>query len=135
MIQKVENTILKRISWIIWGVLLGLLILLGSAFWGTWQMKVALQEQVSMMEPLLTTVWEQQATLQAQLIYVQSDTYVDEWAQVHAGMTQPGETLVIPIMPTPTMTPTPFPSPVPPPTPTPAPLLQRWWRVLSGGGQ
>ena len=126
------TTTIKRISWIIWGILLGLTILLGSAFWRAWQMNVALQEQVRLMEPMLTAAWEQQVTLQAELAYVQSDVYVDEWSQTHAGMTQPGETLVVPIIPTATITPTPQPTPIPTPTPTPLPLLQRWWRALSG---
>lgn len=130
MTKKSENTTLRRISWIIWGVLLGLIILLGSAFFRARQMNVALQEQVRLMEPLLTAVWDQQATLQAELNYVQSDMYVDEWARVHARMTQPGEILVIPIVPTPTLTPTPIPIPIPSPTPTPESLLRRWWRAL-----
>ena len=130
MTKTAENITFKRISWLIWGVLLGLIILLGLAFFRAWQINVALQEQVRLMGPLLTAAWDQQATLQAKLSYVQSDTYVDEWARVHAGMTQPGEILVIPIVPTPTITPTPIPTPIPSPTPTPEPLLRRWWRAL-----
>lgn len=132
MTKKVENPTLRRISWIIWGIMAGLIVLLGSAFLYAWQMNQALKEEVTLLQPMLTGVVEQKVTLQAELEYVKSDTYVDEWSRVHAGMTQAGETLVVPIIPTPTTTPTPMPTPTPTPTPTPQNLWQRWWRSLTG---
>lgn len=127
-----QNTTIKRISWIIWGGLAVLVILLASAFTRAWEMNQVLRAEVSTLEPMLTAAAEEKATLQAQLDYVQSDAYVDEWSRVHAGMTQPGETLVVPIAPTPTPTPPPLPTAVPTPTPTPLPFWQRWWRALTG---
>jgi cell division protein FtsB len=133
MPKQEKNLNLKRLRWILWGLLTGLVLLLASAFSRAWRMNQTLEAEVATLAPMLTAVLEDQATLQARLEYVQSDAYVEEWSRVHAGMTQPGETLVVPIMPTATPTPNPTPTPVPTPTPTPAPFWQRWWRALQGG--
>ncbi len=133
MTKKVEQgTTIKRITWLIWLGLLVLVILLGSAFSRAWEMNQTLQAQVATLAPMLTAVMEEKATLQARLDYVQSDAYVDEWSRVHAGMTQPGETLVVVVAPTPTLTPRPTALPLPTPTPAPLPFWQRWWRALTG---
>lgn len=133
MTKTVENVTIKRISWMIWALMVGLLVLLGSAFLHVWRINQTLQEELAVLEPMLTTSWEQQATLQAELIYAKSDTYTEEWARVHAGMTQPGETLVVAKIPTVTPTQTPLPTPTLTPSPTPQYFWQRWWRSLSGG--
>jgi hypothetical protein len=58
-----ESPALKRISWVIWGVMAVLIVFLGSAFLRAWQMNRALQAKMDALEPMLTAVWEQQATL------------------------------------------------------------------------
>ncbi|MBN2005658.1 MAG: hypothetical protein JXA21_20040 [Anaerolineae bacterium] len=132
MTKTPENVTIKRISWVIWTLMVGSLVLLGSAFLHAWRINQALQEEVAVLGPMLTAAGERQATLQAELTYVKSDTYVEEWSRVHAGMTQPGETLVVAMIPTATPTPTPLPTPTPTPTPTPQYFWQRWWRSLMG---
>ena len=132
MNKNPESPTIKRISWFLWGSLALLSILLVSAFSHAWSLHQTLEEKEALLEPLLTAQQEEHATLQAQLTYVQSDAYVEEWAQNDARMTRPGETLVILIIPTPTPTLTPTPLPAPTPTPTPLPFWQRWWQSLTG---
>ncbi len=132
MTKTVENVTVKRISWVIWILTVGLLAILGSAFSHAWRLNRELQDELAVLEPMLTASWEQQATLQAELAYVKSDAYVEEWARVHAGMTQPGETLVVVKIPTATPTPTPMPTVTPTPSPTPQYFWQRWWQTLTG---
>ena len=110
MTKKSEHTpMIKRISWVIWGVLAVLILVLASAFVRAWRMNQVLKAEVASLAPMLTAVLEEQATLQARLEYVQSDTYIEEWSREHAGMTKPGETLVVPVELTPTPTPVPTP--------------------------
>ena len=132
MNKNPESPKIKRISWIIWGSLALLSILLASAFSHAWSLHQTLEEKEALLEPLLTAQQEELTTLQAQLTYVQSAAYVEEWAQNEARMTRPDETLVILILPTPTPTLTPTPLPAPTPTPTPLPFWQRWWQSLTG---
>ena len=128
--DKRTRTIRKRLSWMLWGILAVLIFLLASAFSRAWLTNQALREQVQVLEPMLTAVSDEQATLRAQLTRVQSDTYTEQWAREHAGMTQPGEILVIPIEPSPTITPTPSPTPFP--NPTPVPFWKTWLDTLRG---
>lgn len=127
--------VIKRMMWVSLGLLVILVALLASAFFQAWQTNRALEEKVDVLAPMLTAAVEEQATLRAELEYVKSDEYVERWAREHAGMTQSGETLVIPIMPTATSTPIPTVTPLPTPTstPVPAPFWQRWWQALRGG--
>lgn len=137
MKEQSGHRVIRRIMWVSLGLLVVLVMLLASAFYQAWQTNQALEEKVDVLAPMLTAAVEEQVTLQAELEYVKSDEYVERWAREHAGMTQPGETLVIPIMPTATPTPLPtatlVPSPTATPTPTPAPFWQRWWQALQGG--
>ena len=133
MTKKEEpNPTIKRISWIIWSGLAVLMLVLISAFARAWTTNQALQGEIATLELMLTAAYEEQATLQARLDYVQSDAYIAEWSQVHAGMALPEETLVIPVAPTSTPTPIPTPKLAPTPTPTPLPFWQKWWRALKG---
>ncbi|MGC9394676.1 MAG: hypothetical protein ACP5J4_07455 [Anaerolineae bacterium] len=133
MAKKEEsNPTIKRFSWILWGGLAVLIIVLASAFSRAWTMNQTLNNEIATLAPMLTAALEEQATLQARLDYVQSDAYVAEWSQTHAGMTLPEETLVVPIVPTSTPTPIPTSTAVPTPTPTPLPFWQKWWRALTG---
>ena len=133
MAKKEElNPTIKRVSWIIWAGLAVLIVVLASAFARAWTMNQTLNDEIATLAPMLTAALEEQATLQARLDYVQSDAYIAEWSQVHAGMTLPEETLVVPIVPTSTPTPIPTSTPVPTPTPTPLPFWQKWWRTLTG---
>ena len=53
------------------------------------------------LEQELSQVQTEQTTLQAQLEFVASDTYLEQWARVDARMTKPGETIIIPLTSTP----------------------------------
>jgi cell division protein FtsB len=66
--------------------------------------------------------------LQAQLDYVKSDAYVEDWARSEEKWVRPGEYLVVPVIATPVAGPPP--APAPPPAP-PAPW-QVWWALISG---
>lgn len=125
-----ERPEIRRISWLVWAVLAVLLVVLASAFAQALALNRTLRAKVAILEPMLAEQQQLNATLQAQLDYVQSDTYVEAWAQEHAGMVRPGETLVIPLAATPTPTPTPTSTPAP--TPTPMFFWERWWQALFG---
>lgn len=131
MNDTTERPTIKRVSWIIWGVLAALILFLASAFSRTWAINQALQTELHTLAPMLTAIADEQLTLEARLEYVQSDTYVESWAREHAGMTLAGETLVVPIIPTATPTLTPRPTEMPSPTPTALPF---WQRLFSGFG-
>lgn len=123
---------IKHISWMLWGLLIVLIVLLFAAFSRAWTLQQALQEKEAQLVPLLTAQAHEHATLQAELTYVQSDAYAEAWAQGDAKMVHPEETLVIPLISTPTVTPTPVPTYTPTPTPEPKPFWQRWWDQLRG---
>jgi hypothetical protein len=92
----------QRVSWLIWAGLAVLVILLGSAFSQAWQTNQALRGELATLEPMVTAALREQSTLEAQLVYVQSDAYVESWSKTHAKMALPGETLVVSIHATPT---------------------------------
>ncbi|MBN1486646.1 MAG: septum formation initiator family protein [Anaerolineae bacterium] len=129
-----EQPVIKRLSWFIWGVMAVVIFLLVSAFISSAATNRALRKKLAVLEPMVTQVFEEQATLQVELTRVQSDAYVEQWARERARMTQPGDVLVIPILPTPTITPVPIPTPLPTPTPTPQPFWKAWWGTLTGQG-
>ncbi len=122
----------KRMTWLVGILLLVFIVLLVSAFVRAGALHQALEQKRDVLEPMVMTQQAEQATLQVQLTYVQSDEYVSQWAQENAGMTEPGMTLVRPVRPT--LTPVPPPTPVPTPTitPTPQPFWERWWQALTG---
>jgi cell division protein FtsB len=134
--KEKQNRFTQRASWLLWGLLAGLLMVLASAFAKTWQTGQALKAELATLEPMVTAAMAEQATLEAELDYVQSDAYVEEWSLTEARMTRSGETLVIPVIasptPTPTATPTPEPSAAPTVAPTAAPFWARWWQALVG---
>ncbi|MGC9348537.1 MAG: hypothetical protein ACP5JG_10405 [Anaerolineae bacterium] len=136
--KQKENRFTQRASWLLWGLLAGLLMVLASAFVKTWQTGQALKAELATLEPMVTAAMAEQATLEAELAYVQSDAYVEEWSLTQARMTRSGETLVIPViaspMPTPTVTPTPEPAQRAAPTVSPrdTPFWSRWWQALVG---
>lgn len=130
MDKKAEQPEIRRISWLVWGILAVLLVLLISAFAQALALNRTLRDKVAVLEPMLAEQELLNATLQAELEYVQSDTYVEAWAQERAGMTRPGEILVAPLAATLTPTPTPLPTPLP--SPTPVFFWERWWQALFG---
>ncbi len=130
MDKKAEQPEIRRISWLVWGILAVLLVLLISAFAQALALNRTLRDKVAVLEPMLAEQELLNATLQAELEYVQSDTYVEAWAQERAGMTRPGEILVVPLAATLTPTPTPLPTPLP--SPTPVFFWERWWQALFG---
>ncbi|MFP4343118.1 MAG: hypothetical protein ACLFU8_00360 [Anaerolineales bacterium] len=136
MKEEAERSRVGRISWLVWGLLAVIVVLLISAFLRAWTLHQVLDEKRSDLSPLLQTERERQVTLEAELTYVQSEEYVEEWSQARAGMTRgEGEVLVVPLVASPTPTPVPSPSPTPTPAPEPLPFWQRWWQALTGGAR
>jgi hypothetical protein len=66
------------------------------------------------------------AVLKTQVAYATTDAAVIAWAHESGKLVQPGEVLVVPVVPTP------LPTQPPPPAPTPAPPpnWQLWWNVF-----
>ncbi len=130
--EESERSRVNRISWLIWGLLAAIVILLISAFVQAWDLHRALEEKETALVPLLELEEARQATLEAELTYVLSDEYAAAWSQERARMTQgEDEVLVIPLAPTLTPTPPPDPSPLLTPTP-PVPFWRQWWERLTG---
>jgi len=132
MSKKTDPPNIRRISWLVWGILAVLAIALISAFAHALMLNVTLRDKVATLEPLLEQQQNLNATLQAQLDYVQSDAYTEAWAQDQAGMARPGETLVVPLAATMTPTPTPLPELTPDNTPASKPFWVQWWQALFG---
>ncbi len=130
--QKETQVASKRFTWIVWGVLAALAVLLASAFSRAWQTNQALRAEMAALEPMATAAMDQQHVLEQELAYVKSDEYVEAWSQVHARMSRPGEVLVIPIEQTPTPEPMPQLPILPAPEPTAVPLLPSLWHLLVG---
>lgn len=67
------------------------------------------RETYNNIENEVDALQQEQATLIAELDYVQGDTYVERWARSEGKMVRPGEVLVIPVPlnNTPIATPTP----------------------------
>jgi len=132
MAEQEKNRKIKRISYLLWGLLAVMVILLFAAFSRAWSLQQALREKEAVLVPMLTEQANAYATLEAQLTYVHSDAYVEEWAQGNAKMVHPEETLVIPRIATATVTPTPNSTETPVPSPTPKPFWRRWWDQIRG---
>ncbi|MGC9398247.1 MAG: hypothetical protein ACP5HM_03835 [Anaerolineae bacterium] len=132
MSQQKTGRKIKHLSWVLWGLFIVLGVLLFAAFSRAWALQRALREKEARLQPMLTAQAHEHATLEAQLTYVQSEGYVEAWAREEAKMVYPGETLVVPLLPTATATPTPAPTYTPTPTPTPQAFWRRWWDQLRG---
>jgi len=66
------------------------------------------------------------ADLQTQVAYATTDAAVIEWAHANGKLVQPGEVLVVPVIPTAAPTPVPAPpAPAPPP-----PTWALWWNLF-----
>jgi len=115
-----------RFSWLLWGGLVALVILMVSAFSHAWQTNQALTAELATLEPMLTAAQMEQDALRAQMAYVQSDEYVEDWAKSHAKMALPGDVLIVsvPVTPSPTVR-----VPVAG-TPTPEPTAEPFWTAL-----
>ena len=66
------------------------------------------------------------AALQTQVAYATTDAAVIEWAHENGKLVQPGEVLVIPVVPTAEPTPAPSAPALPPPPPN----WQLWWNLF-----
>ena len=66
------------------------------------------------------------AALQTQVAYATTDAAVSEWAHENGKLVQPGEVLVVPVIPTAE----PTPAPAPPALPPPPPNWQLWWNLF-----
>ncbi len=66
------------------------------------------------------------AALQTQVAYATTDAAVVEWAHENGKLVQPGEVLVVPVVPTAE----PSPAPSAPALPPPPPNWQLWWNLF-----
>ncbi len=134
MAKKVERLKLKRASRILWGALAALLVLLISAFSRTINTNQSLRQEIEMLHPVVTAALAEQATLTAELAYVQSDEYIEKWSRENAAMTKQNEVLVVPVktplVQAPIQTPAATLS-IPTPAPIKTPFWQLWWEALT----
>jgi hypothetical protein len=100
-----QELLSQRAPWLIWTGLVVLVILLGAAFSRAWQTNQSLRDELATLQPMVTAAAREQSTLEARLVYVQSDEYVERWSKTRAKMALPGETLLIALHATPTPTP------------------------------
>ncbi len=121
-----QQIINHRVSWLLWGGLAVLVILMVSAFSHAWQTNQALEAELATLEPMLTAAQMEQDALKTQMAYVQSDEYVEDWSKIHAKMALPGEVLIVSISVTPSPT---VRVPVTG-TPTPEPTVESFWSAL-----
>jgi cell division protein FtsB len=122
----------KWMTWLVWGALVALVILLLSAFSKAWATNQALQAEIAALEPVVAAQVTEKTALEAQLTYVKSDEYVEEWAQTQAGMARASDTLVRPIGVKQAPAPTPQVIEVPIPAPSPESFWSMLWRSLTG---
>jgi hypothetical protein len=66
------------------------------------------------------------SALLTQVAYATTDAAVIEWAHEQGKLVQPGEVLVVPVIPTAEPTPAPPPAALPPPPPN----WQLWWNLF-----
>lgn len=100
-----QQILSQRAPWLIWTGLAVLVILLVTAFTRAWQTNQSLRNELAALGPMVTAVSLEQSTLEARLVYVQSDEYVERWSKTRAKMALPGETLLVTLHNTPTPTP------------------------------
>jgi cell division protein FtsB len=134
MAKKVERLKLKRASRVLWGVLGVLLFVLISAFTRAIKTNQSLRQELETLRPYVTAVMAEQATLKAELAYVQSDEYIEKWSRENASMVKGNEVLVVtlktPQTQAPILTPTPTLA-IPAPPTTQKPFWLKWWEVLT----
>jgi len=122
----------RRISWLLWGGLVALVVVMGSAFTSAWQTNTALRAELATLEPMVTVAQMEQNALASRLLYVQSDEYVEDWSRSRAKMALPGEVLVVSVAVTPTPTVRPLAVPTATPEPTPEPFWVGLWEWVTG---
>ncbi|MCJ7549319.1 MAG: hypothetical protein MUQ30_06535 [Anaerolineae bacterium] len=121
-----KRSISHRVSWLLWGGLAALVILLVSAFSHAWETNQALKAELATLEPMLTAAQMEQDALLAQMAYVQSDEYVEDWSKIRAKMALPGDVLIVSV----SVTPSPTVSVPVAGTPTPEPTAEPFWSAL-----
>jgi hypothetical protein len=109
MSEQNDRPTLAHISWIVWGFIVWCVPGLG--FIAGMVRPSGPRGERALLGPMMTNSRTRTRTLQAQLTYVQSEPYVEEWAGVSARMAQENETLVVFIVSTPTPTATFVPTP------------------------
>jgi hypothetical protein len=113
---------------ILGGVVVGLLIMLDfNRRLGEAQRLVNSATQVGAEVARLET---EHAVLATQVAYATTDKAVIDWAHESGKLVQPGEVLVVPVIPTPLATPPP-PAAARPAPPAPVTL---WWNLFFGAG-
>ena len=134
--KKVETRsqalVSERMTWLVWGVLAVLVVLLVSAFSKAWSANQVLRSEIEALEPVADAAMAEQLALEEQLVYVKSDEYVEAWSQTQAGMTRSGETLVRPVVVRHAPAPTPQGIAVPVSPSPPESFWTTLWRALVG---
>ena len=69
---------------------------------------------------------QEKSVLETQVAYATTDAAVIQWAHEAGKLVQPGEVLVVPVVPTPSATPPPLPATPPPPPPA----WRLWWNLF-----
>ena len=112
-------------------ITLGIAVVVGGGIAWAFTQQIAAARQMRAEEARLEQVTAaKQATyeeLEAELEYVESDEYVEQWAREEAKMSKPGEVVVIVFNDSPD-----YPALEPTPTPTPEPEPRPFWRELWG---
>jgi cell division protein FtsB len=110
-------------------ITLGIAVAIGGGVAWAFAQQIAAARQMRAEEARLEQVAAaKQATyeaLEAQLEYVKSDEYVEQWAREDAKMAKPGEVVVIVVKDSPD-----YLTLEPSPTPTPKPESRPFWREL-----
>lgn len=85
-----------RITPRFWIVMLGVLVLyVGSAYVIGFVKIARIGAQIRMAEEELTSIQTENEIFREQLVYMQSDEYVEEVARTELGLVKPGETAVV----------------------------------------
>jgi cell division protein FtsB len=81
-----------------------------------------LSEQLESMQTQVVNLQKTEQALRKQLIYAASDAAVEEWARGDSHMAQPGDVVIVPVVPT-------GQAPTPEMIPTPRPVKYENWEV------
>jgi cell division protein FtsB len=114
-------------------ITLGIAVAIGVGIaWGFGQQIAAARQMRAEEVRLEQVAAAKQATyeaLEAQLEYVKSDEYVEQWAREDAKMAKPGDVVVIVVNDSPDYSAL-EPTPTPTPEPEPRPLWQELWELV-----
>jgi cell division protein FtsB len=89
-----------------------------------------MRQEETRLEGELAEVQAEHAALQAELEFVASDAYLEQWARIDARMTQPGEVAIIPLIAEPSAQMAPAPESSPSRTAPPLSIPEQWHRLF-----